>query len=142
MTERKLLEDKLKESEELFRILTENLITGIILYREKYIYANPTAESILGYTQDEFYQKYVWDVFSDEFDKKIIKKAIEKRLSGENMGQSHYTFKALTKQNKEIWLLISSTTVKYKDKLTALASFIEAVNAAKYPVNIIRAKPP
>ncbi len=125
ITERKLLEDKLKESEELFRILTENLITGIILYREKYIYANPTAESILGYTQDEFYQKYVWDVFSDEFDKKIIKKAIEKRLSGENMGQSHYTFKALTKQNKEIWLLISSTTVKYKDKLTALASFID-----------------
>ncbi len=125
ITERKLLEDKLEESEELFRILTENLITGILLYREKYIYANPTAESILGYTQDEFYQKYVWDIFPDEFDKKIIKKAIEKRLSGENMGPSHFTFKALTKQNKEIWLLIASTTVKYKDKLTALASFID-----------------
>ncbi|MHB8282402.1 MAG: PAS domain S-box protein [bacterium] len=125
ITERKLLEDKLKESEELFRVLTENLVTGIILYREKYIYANPTAENILGYTRDEFYQKYVWDMFPDEFDKKVIKKSIEKRLSGENMLSSFYTFKALTKQNKEIWLLISSVTVKYKDKLTALASFID-----------------
>jgi diguanylate cyclase (GGDEF)-like protein/PAS domain S-box-containing protein len=125
ITEKKLLEDKLKESEELFRILTENLVTGVILYREKYIYANQAAENVFGYTRDELYQKYVWDIFPDEFDKQIIKKAIAKRLSGENTGPSHYTFKALTKQNKEIWLLISSTTVKYKDKLTALASFID-----------------
>jgi diguanylate cyclase (GGDEF)-like protein/PAS domain S-box-containing protein len=125
ITERKLLEDKLKESEELFRILTENLITGITLYREKYIYVNPTAESMLGYTRDEIYQKYVWDLFPDELDKKTLKKAIEQRLNGEMFQPASYTLKALTKQNKEIWLLISSTTVKYKDKFTALASFID-----------------
>ncbi|MHB1665682.1 MAG: sensor domain-containing diguanylate cyclase, partial [bacterium] len=125
ITERILLEDKLKESEELFRIMTENLITGITLYREKYVYVNPTAENILGYTRDEVYQKYVWDLFPDEFDKKTIKKAIEKRLNGEMFQSATYTIKVLTKQNKEIWLLISSTTVKYKDKLTALASFID-----------------
>ncbi|MHB8292903.1 MAG: sensor domain-containing diguanylate cyclase, partial [bacterium] len=125
ITEIKLLEDKLKESEELFRIMTENLITGITLYREKYVYVNPTAASMLGYTRDEVYQKYVWDLFPDELDKKTIKKAIEKRLNGEMLQSSVYTFKALTKQNKEIWLLISSSTVKYKDKFTVLASFID-----------------
>ncbi len=124
-TERKLLEDKLKESEELFRIMTENLITGVTLYREKYVYVNPTAESMLGYTRDEVYQKYVWDLFPDELDKKIIKKGTEKRLDGEMLQSSTHTLKALTKQNKEIWLLISTSTVKYKDKFTALASFID-----------------
>ena len=125
ITEKKLLEDKLKESEELFRIMTENLITGVVLYREKYIYANPTAENILAYTKDELYQKYVWDLFPGEFDKKAIKNAIEKRLDGEMFQSTYATIRALTKQNKEIWLLISSTTVKYKNKFTALASFID-----------------
>ncbi len=117
-------EKALKESEALFKTATENLVTGIVLYREKYIYANPMAEKILGYPKEELYQKYVWDIYPDERDKLLVKQAITKRLDGE-IFDAVYTLKILTKQNEEIWLLISASTVKYGDKYTALASFID-----------------
>jgi diguanylate cyclase (GGDEF)-like protein/PAS domain S-box-containing protein len=139
ITEKIASENALKESEELFRIMSENLIIGIVLYQEKYIYANPMAENILGYSKDELYQKYVWDVYPDEHDKELIKEAIEKRLKGE-MFNSTYTLKVLTKQNKEIWLLISVSTVKYKDKYTALASFIDITDKILEEQNILKEK--
>lgn len=124
ITEKIATEKALKESEELFKTATENLLTGVVLYREKYIYANPMAEKILGYSKEELYGKNVWDIYPDERDKLSIKQSIAKRLAGETFNVI-YTLKILKKQNEEAWLLISSSTVKYGGRYAALSSFID-----------------
>ena len=117
-------ENALKESLRFFKELTDNVIFGITIYNEKYVYVNPAGEQILGYAKEELYQKYVWDIYGDENVKKIIKSAIETRLSGW-MFNSTYPIKATTKGNVEKWLLIYTSTIKYKGEYAGLASFID-----------------
>jgi diguanylate cyclase (GGDEF)-like protein/PAS domain S-box-containing protein len=124
ITEKVKTENALRESEELFKMLAENMMTGLILYNEKFIYVNPTVERVLGYTQDELYQKFVWDIYPEEKDKELIKVSTKKRLNGEMLNDT-YTLKVLTKQNKEIWILASVSTVKYKGKFAGIATAID-----------------
>lgn len=124
ITEKIDYENALKESLRFFEKLTDNVIFGITIYNEKYVYVNPAGEQILGYAKEELYQKYVWDIYGDENVKKVIKSAIKTRLSGW-MFNSTYPIKATTKGNVEKWLLIYTSTIKYKGEYAGLASFID-----------------
>ena len=50
ITEKIELGKKIKESEELFRTLTENMTMGLVFYKEKFVYINTPGEKILGYS--------------------------------------------------------------------------------------------
>jgi len=130
ITDKIMQENSLKESADFFKTLSENLVSGIVLYNEKYIYINPEGERILGYPKEDLYQKYVWDIYPDKNIKQIIRSQIGRRLSG-GIFNSTYTLKIITKQNEERWLLISASTVKHKNKYTALASFIDVTELNK-----------
>lgn len=58
ITEKKILEDKLKESEETFRTLAENMPIGLDMHTDKFIYVNPALQDMLGYTEEELKDKY------------------------------------------------------------------------------------
>ncbi len=135
MTEKIIYENSLKESADFFMTLSENLVSGIVLYNDKYVYVNPEGERIIGYPKEELYQKYVWDIYVDENVKQLLKSQIRRRLNG-GMFNSNYTFKIITKQNSEKWLLIYASTVKYKGKYTALASFIDITELNDLKKNI------
>ena len=54
ITERKKIENELKESEEKFRSLAESTTTGIIILQGGHmVYTNPAVEKISGYTYRE-----------------------------------------------------------------------------------------
>ncbi len=98
ITEKKILENKLKESEETFRTLAENMPLGLDMHTDKFIYANPALQVMLGYTAEELKDKYFWDVLAEEH-KETAKDSIKKGLT--DIGYKHYvTFKALKKQAK------------------------------------------
>ncbi len=61
ITERKRVEEALKESEEKFRVLAETTRAGIMLFRgTNVVYVNPALEHISGYDRDELLQmKYL-----------------------------------------------------------------------------------
>src|SRR5512141_415969 len=65
MTERKLLEDLLTESEERYRRIFETASDGIVLLEKReghIVHANPAAEKMLGYSKEEYVGKNLQDI--------------------------------------------------------------------------------
>ena len=127
VTEKRMFENKVKEDEELFRSIAENMINGIIIYREKIVYANKAAQNIMGYTEEEMSGFHIWDIYNpnENEEKYMIKKIAERRLKGEKFETKSFELKAFTKDGKELWLLIYATTTFYKGEWGGLATFID-----------------
>ncbi len=64
ITERKIVEEKLKESEEKFRILIENSADAIFIVNQKkeFVFVNKAVTNLYGYTLDELLSKTILDL--------------------------------------------------------------------------------
>ena len=130
VTEKRMFENKVKEDEELFRSISENMINGIIIYREKIVYVNKAAQNIMGYTEEEMSGFHIWDIYNlnENEEKYMIKKIAERRLKGEKFETKSFELKAFTKDGKELWLLIYATTIFYKGEWGGLVTFIDVTD--------------
>lgn len=129
ITDKKMLEDRLEESEELFSTVAEESLSGLVLYNEKIIYANWCVFDMLGYSREELYGIYIWDLFSED-SKEMVKQSVLRRLNGDKFDGS-YTLEAIPKDKRRLLLSIHSTTVIYKGKPVGLASFIDVTEIKK-----------
>ncbi len=123
ITKEKELENKLKESEELFRIMVNSMVEGVYINDVKIIYANPSAIEFFGYPKKELYNIYIWDLFNEK-DKPIIKANIERRLKGEQF-YFEYILDTFTKKGEEKHVLFHVQTVVYQGRFAALAIFFD-----------------
>ncbi len=123
ITEKKALEERIKESEELFRTLADNMPVGLDMHREKFVYVNPALQNMLGYTSDELKNMFFWEILADEY-KEEAKRAIREGIA--DISYKHYvTFKAIKKSGEELWTYIYAGSVKYKGEVVRIASFID-----------------
>ncbi len=99
ITERKKAERALKESEEKYRNLVEQIYDGIYIYRgNNFLFVNESLSKITGFTKEELYQINVWDLIHPEDRKKIFGIA-EKRQKGIKTPE-FYTARVITKEGK------------------------------------------
>ncbi len=111
----KLRTVKLRESEEMFRVLAETSPAGIFLYQgERIVYVNPATASMLGYTEQECLEMKFWDWVHDDF-KELVKERGLARQRGEQM-PSRYECKHVSKSGEERWLFISAGLIEYRGK--------------------------
>jgi len=117
-TFKKVVND-LEESENKFRILAETVPLGILLYQEdKWIYANPAAERISGYSREELMNMQFWEfVHPDYID--MVKEMGKKRQIGEQL-QSDYEFLIVSKQGTEKWIHLSGNTTEFQGKAAGI----------------------
>ncbi len=108
VTERKSAEEKLKESEERFRVLAQNASDMIYRYRfspyPHYEFVSSSAETITGYTPEEFYTDPdlgVKIVHPDDVEK--MYQATEKMLAGVSEDMGPLVFRNIRKDGTEIW---------------------------------------
>jgi len=101
ITEGKLAEKALQESEQKFKDLSEKSIAGIYLVQDGiFKYVNLNLARTLGYEIDEMIDKIaVKDIVFPE-DWPLVEENVRKRISGE-IGSIHYEFRVTTK-NKEV----------------------------------------
>jgi len=119
ITEKKLSEEILRESEEKFRTVANMNSAAIIIYKDpKFLYVNPAATSITGYNSDELLQMNFWDVIHPDF-RELVKERGLDRLNGKSV-PSQYEFKIVTKNGEEKWLSFSAETIQYKGNKAAL----------------------
>ena len=110
ITERKLAEKELKESEEKYRILMESMNEVVIMadndHRVKYV--NKKFTEKLGYTPEEIIGKIGYKILHDTEDYKIIEKANSERL---NKKVSYYEVVFIAKDGRKLDFLVNGAQI-------------------------------
>ena len=113
ITERKIAEEKLRESEEKYRNIVETANEGILIVdaEARTTYLNEKMADMLGYGREETIGRPIWD-FADEDSKAILKLNLEKRQMGIN---EVYEFKLIRQDDSPLWVLANSKSLFDKD---------------------------
>lgn len=141
ITEQKILEDKLQKSEESYRLLVENAVTGI--FKSKAIfdifYANPSFLHILDFdTAEELYNIDTKDLFLSHKDVDAFEQTLTKNRHISNYKLSlktskgeikHLLLNANTDAQQTDGMIIDMTaTVKAQDEIRRLSTVLEQID--------------
>jgi PAS domain S-box-containing protein len=126
--ERKTAEKALMESEEKFRLLSENSLLGIAILQDNQIkYANQSAAEIIGYSIDE-----MMDWVSIDFAKLIYKEDLafvaeqgQKKMEGNEDVVTHYSYRLLSKSCELKWVDQYSNTILYEGRPADFVTIID-----------------
>lgn len=129
ITKRVKAEESLRESEIKFRALTLSTASAIFIYREKFLYANPAAEALSGYTAEEILEINFWDVVHPDF-RELVKERGAARLRGEAV-PDRYEFKILTKSGEERWIDFTAGMITYEGKPAGLGTAFDITERKK-----------
>ncbi len=114
ITERKKALDALRDSENMFRQLSENLRNAVYMFDKtgKFIYVNDATSEITGYEINELLTMNFYEVVHPDF-VDIVRSRGFGRIKGDSSPRS-YEFKILTKQGEEKWLEITASLMNLK----------------------------
>jgi PAS domain S-box-containing protein len=121
ITDRKRAETALGESEERFRKLTETTSSVILIYQgDDMRYANPAAEKILGYTNEELLSMKFWEVIHAE-DQELIRQLGMARQRGESVSDN-IEVRVMTKRGEIRWVNFTATLIELAGKPAVLGT--------------------
>ena len=121
------VEEDLRESEEKFRTLSETSPLAIMLYaNNKWIYVNPAAERLSGYSEAELLKMNFWEFVAPEY-RDMVTETGMKRQRGE-LENTEFEFKIITKSGKERWVLLYGNNVNYHGKTAGLITVKDISN--------------
>lgn len=102
---RKVAEDSLRESEEIYRMLVENMNDGLIIVNEEIqlLYVNDRFCNMLSYKNNEVLERSLLD-FMDEENQSILKHQMEERKTGR---KEAYEIEWIKKDKKRISTIVS-----------------------------------
>jgi len=110
---RRYAQEALKESEEVFRTLAETVAAGIYIYRNsKFVYVNPVAERLTGYSRRELLGMTLFDLIHPEFHEAIKERISSRQKDG--MVHSHFEDKILTKSGEERWMDVTAASTMFR----------------------------
>lgn len=120
VTERKKLEERLRESERKYRTLVETMNDGLWVINERgeTTYWNKRMGEILGYAPSEVIGRRVFSFFDEENQKKL-KRELAKRPKGL---ASTYELEGITKNGKKVPVMVSGAPL-FDDKGRHIGSF-------------------
>ncbi len=139
ITERVQSEQKLKESEEKFRVITEQSFIGVLIEQEFNIkYVNQQFSTMLGYSTEELLTWTLEDFYyifhPDDLD--IFKELIDKKVKGFFDKITNYQLRVFKKTGEIIWLELFSREFMYQHKATNLV-FVTDITEKKEAERLI-----
>ncbi|MCH9650877.1 MAG: EAL domain-containing protein [Deltaproteobacteria bacterium] len=102
-----------------FRALAEMSTISILVLKDTFLYANPAAEALLGYSEEELRQLSPPDVVPPDFREKLGQR-LKARLRGE-LVPTHYEMKVLCKNGLTRWVDYSASVIEHQGSKVVLA---------------------
>ncbi|MBC8431368.1 MAG: PAS domain S-box protein [Desulfobacterales bacterium] len=111
------------QSEERYRALTDQSLTGIFIHHDGVIaYVNDCLSTLLNYSKKEMIGKKFWDFVHPE-DRKMVEEREMARASGVNHA-TNYEFRALQKNGELLWLETFATIINYNGQKACMGNVI------------------
>jgi PAS domain S-box-containing protein len=124
ISDRKLVEQALRESEAKYSTLVENSLTGIYIdQNSKIVFANKRFAEIYGYTREELIGIDSWRLVYPQ-DRTLTDEMREKRLRGKE-APSEYDARGLTKDGETIWIKRRNTRIEYNGRRAVLGNVVD-----------------
>jgi len=137
--ERKLTEQKLRESEEKFRVLAEKAVVGIWIVRDKLIkYVNPMAAQIFNYPPEELIDKSPLELVPEEDRPKVLEHLVLRKKG--NSTNLSYQFKGMTKDGKIIELESYGALILWQGQPAILESVIDITRRKRTEAELIKSR--
>ncbi len=122
ITQRKQTEQRLRESEEKYRAITEESHDAIfIVGEEKFLFANDRASELTGYSEEELYDMKWWNLLHPE-DREEVKEIDRKGREGEEVPTTRYEARILSEGSEVKHADFSVTPIEYEGELAVLGT--------------------
>ena len=134
ITNRKIAEKKLIESEEKFRNIAEQSLMGIaILQNDVFKYVNHQYGDIFGYTIEELisFQPGEFIKIVHPKDRDMVEEQKKKKQMSLKDVINHYQFRAVKKMGETMWVEILSKTISYEGGPADLMTIIDITEKKK-----------
>ena len=123
-SEQKRVEGALRESEEKYKTLAENSLTGIFIHQDgKYVFVNERFAQIHGYTPEELLGKDCLSLLHSE-ERDAFAHIAALRLKGEAV-TPRYEVRRLGKDEKTIWCEMMATRIEYGGRPAIMGNIID-----------------
>lgn len=131
ITEKYILEENLRESEERFRLLAEASLVGFYLIQDdKFQYVNKALADVFGYEVDELIGKRGPFDLTHPDDHSRVRENIDKRVSGE-IEAINYTFKGVRKDGTVNFIEVFGRRIVYKGKPGVIGTLMDITQRVK-----------
>lgn len=125
ITERKKIEQELKEAEIKFRNLVEQSLVGVyIIQNGKFAYVNPRFAEIFGYKQQELINSYPVEKVVHADDRQLVIENIRMRLQGEK-DSVHYEANGQKKNGEIIQTEIFGSRTEYAGQPAIIGTLLD-----------------
>ena len=119
ITERKYIEQALRESEEKYRILFEHTGEALFIAQDgRIVFQIPRSTELSGYSTEEFHSKPFID-FIHEDDRETVVEYHTRRLRGEKLPE-RYSFRIIHKNGSILWTELNAVLIQWDGKPAVL----------------------
>ena len=140
ITKRKRTEQALMESENKFRVLTEESLVGVYIVQDwKFVYVNPRFAEIFGYTVDEMTDRMSpWDMAVAE-DLQKIEEGITNNLSGERE-PLYYEIAGKKKNGETVVMQVFGSMTMIEGRPAVVGTALDITERKRMEEDLVRAK--
>ena len=117
-------QDAIRESENKFRAMAETAVTAISIHdQERFLYLNPAAAQITGYTPEEMLRMNPMDIVHPDY-REIAERRRLARLRGEEV-PARYEFQIRTRFGEARWLDFSARQIQFEGRAAMVATAVD-----------------
>ncbi len=125
----KIAQNKLRFSEEKYRVLVENANEAIMVAQDGMLkYVNPIAIDITGFSQKELFSKPFIELVHPE-DQQMVAERYQRRIKGEELPQV-YPFRILDAKGNTKWVELNAVLISWEGKAASL-NFLNDITERK-----------
>ena len=131
LTERLLMEEALRESEEKYRNLAEQSPNMIFINkRGRVVFANKKCEELMGYTRDEFYAPSFdfRNITAPEF-RDVVMRAYQKHQAGQDV--EPYEYAIIAKDGHRLTTILTPKVIRYEGELAIMGTITDITERKK-----------